>query len=141
MTTLPAHLSKVAIVEKRQRREREEAEILELSLPEYVADTCIADRLGFTIDIPCDCGGTGILAKHNGNVMYCHCAEGLEAAMREQVELMTAYAESMRLQDEARRLGHALPFTQTEYHTIQWLFDAAQAEHDRLETRWELLYQ
>ena len=141
MTTLPAHLSKVSIVKDRQRREREEAEILELSLPEYVADTCIADRLGFTIDIPCDCGGTGILAKHNGNVMYCHCAEGLEAAMREQVELMTAYAESMRLQDEARRLGHALPFSHSEYTTIQSLFDAAQAEHDRLETRWELLYQ
>jgi len=139
--TLPTHLSKVAIAEDRQRREREEAEIFELSLEEYVADTCVADGLGFTIDVRCGCGGTGVLAEHRGNVIYCHCAEGLEAAMREQVELMTAYAESMRLQDEARRLGHALPFSHSEYTTIQSLFDAAQAEHDRLETRWELLYQ
>lgn len=140
MSDLPAHLSKAAIVEEGQRRTREEAEAFGLSLTEYVADVTAPASLGFTIDIPCACGGTGIRERRHGKTIYCRCAEGLEAAMRVQVELMTAYAERLRLYDEARRRGHIPPFRRTERDAYQSLFDAAQAEHDRLEARWQRLY-
>lgn len=138
MITLPAHLDKAKIDEAGQRQMREEAEAFGLSLDEYVADVTAPEVRGFTIDLDCGCGGSGIRAEHPGKTIYCHCADGLEAAMREQVELMTAYAESLRLHDAARQRGERAP-----YHdriVTQSLFDAAQAEHDRLEARWQLLY-
>lgn len=141
MTTLPAYLSKVILTAHGQHEAREEAAAFGLSLTEYEADLCAPDPrgMGVTIDVPCPCKGTGIV-KRNGRTVYCRCAEGFEAAMAEQVELMTAYAERLRLYDEAQRHGHKPPFSAFERAGILASFETARSQHDWLEAQWEQLY-